>query len=43
MPAFVAWISRVISLLWKPFFGVISGFFAWLWIIVQKFFLRDSK
>ena len=41
--AFINWVVRILDLLWGKFFGVISGFFAWLWIIVQKFFLRDSK
>lgn len=40
MPAFVAWIARVISLLWKPFFGVITGFFVWLFPIIKSFFSR---
>ena len=40
MPAFVAWISRVISLLWKPFFGVIAGFFVWLFPVIRSFFSR---
>lgn len=40
MPAFVAWIARVISLLWKPFFGVITGFFVWLVPIIRSFFSR---
>lgn len=43
MPAFVAWISRVISLLWKPFFAVITGFFVWLARILKDFFTRNIK
>lgn len=40
MFAFVTWIARVISLLWKPFFGVITGFFVWLFPIIKSFFSR---
>lgn len=43
MPAFVAWISRVISLLWKPFFAVITGFFVWLARILKDFFTRNIR
>lgn len=43
MAAFVAWISRVISLLWKPFFAVITGFFVWLVPIVRDFFTRNIR
>lgn len=41
--SFINWIPKILNLLWGKFFGVIAGFFTWLWIIVQKFFLRDSK
>ncbi len=40
MVAFVTWIARVISLLWKPFFGVITGFFVWLFPVIRSFFSR---
>ena len=43
MPAFVIWISRVISLLWRPFFGVIAGFFVWLARIIKDFFTRNIR
>ena len=43
MPAFVAWISRVISLLWKPFFAVITGFFVWFARILKDFFTRNIR
>ena len=40
MFSFVTWIARVISLLWKPFFAVITGFFVWLFPIIRSFFSR---
>ena len=40
MFSFVTWIARVISLLWKPFFAVITGFFVWLFPIIRSFFIR---
>lgn len=40
MVAFVTWIARVISLLWRPFFAVITGFFVWLFPIIKSFFSR---
>ena len=43
MPAFVVWISRVISLLWKPFFAVITGFFVWFARIIKDFFTRNIR
>ncbi|MDY3775998.1 MAG: hypothetical protein SOZ73_02085, partial [Campylobacter sp.] len=43
MAAFVTWISRVISLLWKPFFAVIAGFFVWFARIIKDFFTRNIR
>ena len=43
MPAFVVWISRVISLLWRPFFGIIAGFFVWFARIIKDFFTRNIR
>ena len=40
MFSFVTWIARVISLLWKPFFAVITGFFVWLFPVIRSFFSR---
>ena len=40
MFSFVTWIARVISLLWKPFFAVITGFFVWLFPVMRSFFSR---
>ena len=40
MLSFVTWIARVISLLWKPFFAVFTGFFVWLFPIIRSFFSR---
>ena len=43
MFSFVTWIARVISLLWKPFFAVITGFFVWFARIINDFFTRNIR
>ena len=43
MPAFVVWISRVISLLWRPFFGIIAGFFVWFARVIKDVFTRNIR
>ena len=40
MFSFVTWIASVISLLWQPFFAVITGFFVWLFSAIKSFFSR---
>lgn len=41
--SFINWIPKILNLLWGKFFGVIAGFFTWLWIIVRKYFSRKSE
>lgn len=43
MPAiisFINWVVRILDLLWGKFFGVIAGFFVWLFPVIRSFFSR---
>ena len=43
MPAiisFINWVVRILDLLWGKFFGVIAGFFVWLFPAIKSFFSR---
>ena len=43
MPAiisFINWVVRILGLLWSKFFGVIAGFFVWLFPVIRSFFSR---
>ena len=44
MPAiisFINWVVRILDLLWGKFFGVIAGFFVWLFPVIRSFFSRE--
>lgn len=38
--AFANWVVRILTLLWGKFFGVIAGFFVWLFPAIKSFFSR---
>ena len=38
--SFINWVVRILGLLWSKFFGVIAGFFVWLFPAIKSFFSR---
>ena len=38
--SFINWIPKILNLLWGKFFGVIAGFFVWLFPAIKSFFSR---
>lgn len=38
--SFINWVVRILDLLWGKFFGVIAGFFVWLFPVIRSFFSR---
>ena len=38
--SFINWIPKILNLLWGKFFGVIAGFFVWLFRVIRSVFSR---